>query len=82
METQNTQRQEQKKPTLEISLASIERIEDQAKEWMSSEELHTQHKHSRNQQLDYARQFYRAIVSELRKAQKDSPYCSDLVMLN
>ena len=75
------QRKEQKKPTLEITLEGIERIEDQVQQWMILDEHYTRNNLDRRLQLDYAQQYCKGILAEIRKACERSPHCSDLVLV-
>jgi len=62
-----------KKPTLEIELESMEKIEDRTKQWMLLEEHWTQNNLNRGMQLDYAKSFFKEIMQEIKQAYKTCP---------
>ena len=75
---EQTQTTEQKKPTLEMSLDGMKKIEDQLGQWMLLEEHYTQHSLDRRHQLDLARQLYKDIKAEITAAYRTCPSYSSV----
>ena len=73
MAEQTNQAKQGKKPTLEISLESMERIEENAKQWMLLEENYTQYGLNRREQLELAKRYFRDLITEIKEAYKTCP---------
>lgn len=65
--------QTQKKPRLEMSLASMRKIEDLIGQWMILEEHCAQNNLDRKYQLDHAKQTYKNIQAEIQEAYRTCP---------
>jgi hypothetical protein len=65
--------QTEKKAKLEITLESMEIIEDRVGQWMILEEHWTEHNLNRTEQLSHAKRFYREIQEEIRRAYTSCP---------
>lgn len=73
METQTTQG---KKPTLEIELDSMKKIDDRVSQWMIMEEHWAKNNLNRRQQVDMAQQLFAEIKAEIKQAYSACPsYC-------
>lgn len=65
---QTTTPETEKKAKLEMTLESMEKIEDRVGQWMILEEHWTEHNLNRTEQLSHAKRFYREIQEEIRRA--------------
>ena len=65
--------QTEAKPSLELKLESMEKIEDQVQQWMMLEEHWTQHNLDRREQLDIAKKYFANIMQEITNAYKACP---------
>ncbi len=68
----------QKKPTLEMSLAGMKKIEDQVSQWMILEEHCIQNQLDRKYQLDCARTLFGNIKAEITAAYSTCPSYSEV----
>ena len=69
---------EQKEPTLEMRLASMEKIEDRVQQWMILEEHWTTNNLNRHEQLDIAKQYFKTIMAEIKQAYHTCPSYSEV----
>ena len=63
---------------IELSLRSMETIEDRVNQWMIIEEHWTEYNLNRRIQLDYAKQLCTEIRAEIRAAYKNCPHYSEV----
>ena len=72
MQTQ-IEKQEEKKPTIKISLESMEKIDEQVSQWMMLEEHWTKYNLNRREQLEHATRIFQVIKEEIKRAYQNCP---------
>jgi hypothetical protein len=70
------QTNQEQKPTLEIRLESMKKIDDRVNQWMIMEEHWATNNLNRRQQVDLAQQLFTEIKAEIAQAYHTCPsYC-------